>query len=44
MLTVRDNVKNANWELIETRGDAPNGLTFHCMYSYQGKLYVFGGV
>ena len=41
---MRDNVKNANWEEVETRGDVPNAISFHCVIAYQNKLYVFGGV
>ena len=34
MLTVRDNIKSASWELMETRGDAPHPTTFHCMFVF----------
>ena len=44
LTTVRDNVKNANWEEVETRGDAPGPTSFHCIFTYKNKLFVFGGV
>ena len=41
--TVRDNVRNAGWEEIITRGDLPIRISHCCMFIFQSKIFVFGG-
>ena len=35
--------RNNSFEVIDARGDIPVGRTEHCMFLYDGKIFVFGG-
>ena len=41
--TVRDNIRNAQWEQVIARGDPPKQISHCCCFIYQSKLFVFGG-
>lgn len=39
--TVRDNVRQAQWEELYTRGEIPYGISHGCMFIYENKLFLF---
>ena len=44
MPAVRDNIRNAQWEQVEVRGEPPMRISHFAMFVYQSKIFVFGGV